>query len=100
MAITCGIHQAALDNGRWTTAMTLVPVPDPLAPPTFAGAPDQLSEASSYVEHMASLKTKMAGGKGFGKANNQDGGDHAGEEQAGGEEGAARPGGGRRKKNP
>ena len=68
------MHQAAMDNGRWGTAMTLTPTPDPLGVPLFAGTPDDIDGAATYLDRMASLASKVhAGGKGSGKQKDDEG---------------------------
>jgi len=76
IGLSQAIHQAAVDNGRWTLADELVIMRDPLAPVEFAGIPKHLHMVMSRQEAMLKLRAKMrtnkAGGKGLGKGDAED----------------------------
>ena len=52
------IHQAALDNGKWDTAILMVSTPDPLEQVQFAGEPDEMGRIAAYQDAFLKLKAK------------------------------------------
>ena len=54
-----GLHQAALNQGRWRVASLLQLAPDPLSPPEFGGLPAELAGVASYDSAINTLTNSV-----------------------------------------
>jgi len=61
VGLSQGVHQAAMDGGKWRLASQLIVSPDPLAPQTFAGLPSRLNRLMTYTENVEKLQTRWRG---------------------------------------
>jgi len=56
-----GLHQAALNQGRWRIASLLQLPVDPLSPPEFGGMPAELAGVASYDSALTTLNSSVGG---------------------------------------
>jgi hypothetical protein len=67
VGLTQAIHQAAVDNGKWSLAAEYVIMKDPLAPVKFAGHPAHVNMIMTRADALLKLEGKMKANKPTGK---------------------------------
>ena len=55
------VHQVAIDHGKWSYAVQMLPMSDALGRPAFGGSEQELESIQAYRKGLADLRAKGAG---------------------------------------